>query len=182
MEAMRVLGIDPGLGRVGFGLLEIVRSDDGLSEGFGPCQWGLISTSKDKPDGQRLQEIHQDLTEMLGVLQPDVVSIERLFYFRNATTMVPVAQARGVILMVVSQFNLPVYEYTPMQVKQSVTGYGKAEKSEVQEMLVQLLNLEAKPTPDDAADALAMAVCHYHHVGRYEGVQHQYQKVKTSLS
>lgn len=169
---MRILGIDPGLGKVGFGLLEIVPTGDtpGM-EGFGPCQWGVISTSKDKPDGARLQEIHDDLTELMTQLQPDVVSIERMFFFRNATTIVPVAQARGVILMIIHRFGLPVYEYTPMQVKQAITGYGKSEKSEIQHMLVDMLKLDKKPTPDDAADGLALAVCHYNHVGRLQSLQ-----------
>ena len=172
---MRILGIDPGLGRVGFGLLEITsgrHKNTGLasepaSSGFGPCEWGLIATSKDKPAGARLQEIFHDITAVLEHTRPDVISIERLFYFRNATTLVPVAQARGVILMVVDQFNLPVYEYTPMQVKQAVTGSGKAKKGEIQDILVTLLGLDRKPTPDDAADALALAVCYYNHMGQF---------------
>ncbi len=168
---------------MGFGLLEVNAPVDGTAESFHAGHWGIIATSKDKPDGQRLQEIHADLTALVEQLQPDVVAIERLFYFRNATTMVPVAQARGVILMVISRFDLPVYEYTPMQVKQAITGYGKSEKREIQEMLVSLLNLEKKPTPDDAADALALAVCHYNHVGRVEFLQRQaaYHPIKTAL-
>ena len=169
--SMRILGIDPGLGRVGFGLLEIVTSSTGVSGQFGSSQWGIIATTKDKSDGARLQEIHDDLTELIEQLRPDVVSVERLFYFRNATTLVPVAQARGVILMVINRFGLPMYEYTPMQVKQAITGYGKSEKAEVQEMLVDLLNLPKKPTPDDAADGLALAVCHFNHVGRLQLMQ-----------
>lgn len=178
---MRVLGIDPGLGRVGFGLLQMVPSEDGQSERFGECEWGIIATSKDKSDGERLQEIYADLTGLIMQLEPDVVSIERLFYFRNATTLVPVAQARGVILMVISQFGLPVYEYTPMQVKQAITGYGKSEKREIQEMLIGMLKLDKKPTPDDAADALALAVCHYNHVGRVQFLQARYNQIKTAL-
>jgi crossover junction endodeoxyribonuclease RuvC len=173
MQSMRILGIDPGLGRVGFGLLEIISGQSAGSEAFGPCQWGIISTTKEKSDGARLQEIHDDLTQILDQLRPDVVSLERMFFFRNATTIVPVAQARGVILMLVHRFGFPVYEYTPMQVKQAVTGYGKSEKREVQEMLVTLLNLDKKPTPDDAADGLALAVCHYNHVGRLQLLQAQ---------
>jgi crossover junction endodeoxyribonuclease RuvC len=168
---MKVLGIDPGLGRVGFGLLEIVSQPDGRGEIYGPCQWGIISTSKDKSDGARLQEIHDDLTELVERLKPDVVAIERMFYFRNATTMVPVAQARGVIVMIMHRYGLPLYEYTPMQVKQAITGYGKSEKAEIQHMLVDLLGLDKKPTPDDAADGLALAVCHYNHVGRLQLLQ-----------
>lgn len=163
---MKILGIDPGLARVGFGLLEIEASSARTVQPYGPCQWGIIATSKDKPDGARLQEIHHDLTELMLQFQPDVVSLERLFFFRNATTLIPVAQARGIILMVLSQFDVPVYEYTPMQVKQAITGYGKSEKREIQTTLIDLLGLDKKPTPDDAADALALAVCHYNHVGR----------------
>jgi len=168
---MRILGIDPGLGRVGFGLVEIEPSSCGTTGQFGPCQWGIISTTKEKPDGARLQEIHEDLTDLMQQLKPDVVSVERLFYFRNATTLVPVAQARGVILMVISRFGLPMYEYTPMQVKQAITGYGKSEKAEVQSMLIDMLSLDRKPTPDDAADGLALAVCHFNHVGRLQMMQ-----------
>jgi crossover junction endodeoxyribonuclease RuvC len=165
---MRILGIDPGLGRVGFGLVEI---DTSAGNSFGLCQWGIISTTKEKADGERLQEIHDDLTELIDHLKPDVVSVERLFYFRNATTLVPVAQARGIILMIIHRFGLPVYEYTPMQVKQAITGYGKSEKKEVQEMLIGMLGLDRKPTPDDAADGLALAVCHFNHVGRLQLMQ-----------
>ena len=168
---MRILGIDPGLGRVGFGLLEIVTSPAGVTGQYGPCEWGIIATSKNKSDGARLQEIHDDMTELIAHLKPDVVSVERLFYFRNATTLVPVAQARGIILMIINQFNLPMYEYTPMQVKQAITGYGKSEKSEIQSMLVDMLSLAKKPTPDDAADGLALAVCHFNHVGRLQLMQ-----------
>ena len=168
---MRILGIDPGLGKVGFGLLEIVTSPQGVTGQYGPSQWGIIATSKDKPDGERLQEIHDDLTELLTHLRPDVVSVERLFYFRNATTLVPVAQARGIILMLIHRFGLPMYEYTPMQVKQAITGYGKSEKAEVQHALIDMLSLDKKPTPDDAADGLALAVCHFNHVGRLQLMQ-----------
>ncbi|MGE0199714.1 MAG: crossover junction endodeoxyribonuclease RuvC [Candidatus Melainabacteria bacterium] len=160
---MRVLGIDPGLERVGFGLVA-----------FGPgrqvteCRWGVITTCKDKPDGERLQEIHRDLTEIIAALKPDRVSIERLFFFRNVSTMVPVCQARGVILLALQPFGLPVFEYTPMQVKQAITGYGKSTKREIQELLLHQLPIDQIPRPDDAADALAMALCHHQHDGRYE--------------
>jgi crossover junction endodeoxyribonuclease RuvC len=173
MQGMKILGIDPGLGRVGFGLLNILPLSDGPGEPYGPCQWGIISTSKDKPDGARLQEIHDDLSQLMERLQPDVVAVERLFYFRNATTLVPVAQARGIILMILHRYGLPIYEYTPMQVKQAITGYGKSQKAEIQTMLIDLLRLEKKPTPDDAADGLALAVCHYNHVGRVQALQAQ---------
>lgn len=172
---MKILGIDPGLGRVGFGLLETVP-DGNTSAGwagraFGPCQWGVIVTTKDKSDGARLQEIHDDLSELLTQFQPDVISLERLFYFRNNTTIIPVAGARGVILMLAHRFGVPVYEYTPMQVKQAITGSGKAEKAELQEALIHMLNLPKKPTPDDAADGLALAICYYNHAGRLHELQ-----------
>ncbi len=170
MAAMKILGIDPGLGRVGFGLLETVPDANNATgwagREFGPCEWGIIATTKDKTDGGRLQEIHDDMTALLTQFQPDVMSVERLFYFRNNTTIIPVAQARGVIIMLAHRFGIPVFEYTPMQVKQAVTGSGKSEKAEVQEALVHLLNLPKKPTPDDAADGLALAVCYYNHEGR----------------
>ncbi len=170
---MRILGIDPGLARVGFGLVEIAPRDmvRGINSGdseYGASQWGVISTTKDFDIGTRLQEIYDDLTAIMTQLKPDVVSIERLFYFRNNTTLVPVAQARGIILLVVHQFGLPVFEYTPMQVKQAITGFGKSEKKEIQELLVTLLGLKKVPTPDDAADGLALAICHYNHVGRLQ--------------
>jgi crossover junction endodeoxyribonuclease RuvC len=160
---MKILGIDPGLNRVGFGmLLQEPESSQGRKKLIaGP--WGIISTTKDKAIGARLQEIQKDLTELLDALRPDVISLERMFFFRNATTIIPVAQARGVILLVINSFNIPVYEYTPMQVKQAVTGSGKSKKAEIQELLIPLLNLDKKPTPDDAADALALALCHFNH-------------------
>jgi crossover junction endodeoxyribonuclease RuvC len=160
MKSMKILGIDPGLGRVGFGMLS-TGPGGGREIIAGP--WGIIATTKDKSIGARLQEIQRDLTDLLDTLKPDVISLERLFYFRNATTIIPVAQARGVILLVIEAFRLPVYEYTPMQVKQTVTGSGKSKKAEVQELLIPLLSLEQKPTPDDAADALALALCHFNH-------------------
>jgi crossover junction endodeoxyribonuclease RuvC len=166
---MKILGIDPGLGIVGFGLLDFAGHEASVGADFRPqSHWGVITTSKDRPESARLQEIYEDLTELVSHLAPDVVSIEKLFFFRNATTMVPVSQARGVILLVLQKFGVPVYEYTPMQVKQAMTGYGKASKQEIQQMMMQLLELEKLPRPDDAADALAMALCHYQSVERYQ--------------
>jgi len=160
---MKILGIDPGLNRVGFGLLMHEPASLQLPRKLTAGPWGIICTTKEKSIGARLQEIQKDLTELLEALQPDVISLERLFFFRNATTIIPVAQARGVILLVIESFGIPVYEYTPMQVKQTVTGSGKSKKAEIQELLIPLLNLDRKPTPDDAADALALALCHLNH-------------------
>lgn len=157
---LTLLGIDPGLGRVGYG---VVRQDaPNQRQALG---WGLIETHKDQSDSARLLEIERDLTELVTHYQPDLAVVERIFYFRNATTMVPVCQARGVILLVLARHHIPVVEYTPMQIKQSVVGHGKASKQEVQAMICQWLDLEAPPKPDDAADALAMTICHASHQG-----------------
>ena len=161
MAGMKVLGIDPGLGRVGFGLIE--TSDP---RQMAPLVWGTIVTDKHQSDAARLQEIHQDLGDIITQYRPDVASVERMFYFRNATTVIPVAQARGVIILLLHAFGVPYAEYTPMQVKQAVTGSGRAKKNEIQDMLVPLLAMRTRPTPDDAADGLALAVCHHLHVGR----------------
>ena len=156
---MRVLGIDPGLGTIGFGLLEVDSS------GCQAVDWGVITTTKGESDSVRLEELYTDMLALMHHTQPDVVSIEKIFYFRNVTTMVPVCQARGVILLAIQQANketqIPVFEYTPMQMKQAITGYGKAKKREVQDMIQTLLELEKAPSPDDAADGLGLAYCHF---------------------
>jgi len=161
-ENIRILGIDPGLATVGFGMITIDSSSDKVLD----QQWGVVTTSKHLPDSCRLQEIYHDMTALLVQFEPDVVSMERIFFFKNAKTLVPVSQARGVLLLAIRQQNIPVFEYTPMQVKQSITGYGKSTKSEIQDMIMQLLTLSIRPRPDDAADALAMALCHYQFEGR----------------
>jgi crossover junction endodeoxyribonuclease RuvC len=151
---IRILGLDPGLERVGFGLVTLHDKQ------FTAERWGLIHTHKDKTLSQRLVEIFEDGQNLLAQLKPDVVCIEKLFYFKNQTTIMPVAQARGVLLLLCGQFDLPYQEYTPMQVKQQVTGYGKADKAAVQDMVKTLLKLDALPKPDDVADALALALCY----------------------
>lgn len=168
-DYIRILGIDPGLGRVGFGVLEWDCAASCGAEWQRP-QWGLITTDKTKPDAERLKELYTDMHALVSSVNPHVVSIEKLFFFRNITTALPVSQARGVILLVAAQYGLPIFEYTPMQVKQTLTGYGKAEKREVQEMLVQLLELDKKPTPDDAADAMALAYCYAQMDGRFQAI------------
>ena len=155
---VRILGIDPGLGRMGFGLVE-VAANGGLSSN---C-WGMLTTPSNTPDAERLQILYNDLADLIETTRPDCVALERIFYFQNATTMVPVTQARGVIVLRLGQFNLPFGEYTPMQVKQAVAGHGKAKKPEVQQTVQSLLGLDKLPRPDDAADGLALAVCHYLH-------------------
>lgn len=153
---MRILGIDPGIGIIGFGVINVDSAGQ-----FTNANWGVIKTTPNTSDSPRLKEIYHDLSHLLSEIQPDVVSVEKIFFFRNTTTIIPVTQARGVILLAIEEQNLPLYEYTPLQVKQSLTGHGRAKKPEVRETMMQLLSLEKKPTPDDAADALAIAICHY---------------------
>lgn len=159
---MRILGVDPGFGLIGFGLVQ-VSSAQGSRGVIAAEEWGTISTTIGLPDEQRLMEAYTDFTKVLTHFQPDVVAIEKIFYFRNQTTIIPVTQARGVLLLALAQAGISYFEYTPMQVKQAVTGSGKAKKPEVQQMVTQLLGLEKIPRPDDAADALAVAMCHQLH-------------------
>ena len=152
---MKILGLDPGLGRIGFGLIDVSVRQKPLALG-----WGVIETTPKAPIGKRLVEIHHDVKALIKECQPDIIAIESLFYFRNNTTIVPVAQARGVLLLLAELSSIPTVDYTPMQVKQALTGYGKAEKHEVTEAVILRLNLLKKPTPDDAADGLAIALTH----------------------
>ncbi|MEB3206837.1 MAG: crossover junction endodeoxyribonuclease RuvC [Vampirovibrionales bacterium] len=150
-----VLGIDPGLATVGFGIIAASH------QVVVARQWGAICTPPQKPIGDRLLEIHTDLSQIITEHRPDLVAIEQIFFCKNAKTLVPVAQARGVILMTLAQFNLPVVEFTPLQVKQTVTGHGGSNKKDVQHYMSQWLKLTRIPKPDDAADALALALCGY---------------------
>ena len=151
---MRILGIDPGVAIVGFG---VVDSEGGTQR---MVQYGAINTPANTPLAARLVLIEQDLTELLEQFKPDEVAIEELFFSKNITTGIAVAHARGIILATVEKAGVPIYEYTPMQVKQAVVGYGLAEKNQVMDMTKRLLKLRAVPKPDDAADALAIAICH----------------------
>ena len=151
---MRILGIDPGVAIVGFG---VVDSEVGTQH---MVQYGAINTPANTPLATRLVQIEQDLMELLQQFKPDEVAIEELFFSKNITTGIAVAHARGVILATVEKAGIPLYEYTPMQVKQAVVGYGLAEKNQVMDMTKRLLKLRSIPKPDDAADALAIAICH----------------------
>ena len=153
---MRVLGIDPGYAIVGWGVVEYAGNR------FAPVDFGAVCTDAGVPFEQRLDEVYTGIKEVIERTKPEVLAIEKLFYQHNQTTVIGVAEARGVILLAAAQAGLPIYEYTPMQVKQAVTGYGKAVKKQVQEMTRMLLSLPAVPKPDDTADALAMAItfCH----------------------
>ena len=151
---MRILGIDPGYATIGFGLLEAQRAQVHM------VTYGAITTPAGLPLSKRLYQIDRDMEELIGKLKPDVIAIEELFFNTNITTGIAVAHGRGVLLCAAEQCGIPLYEYTPSQVKLAVTGYGKADKHQVMDMTKRLLKLSAMPKPDDAADALAIALCH----------------------
>ncbi len=158
-EVLVIFGIDPGYAIVGCGVVRYERND------FSLMGYGAVTTDKDMPFNQRLKKIYDDITELLQRFRPDAVSIERLYFNTNQKTAIDVAQARGVIVLAVQQAGVPIFEYTPLQVKQSIVGYGRAEKQQVQEMTRMFLHLDKIPKPDDAADALALAICHGHASG-----------------
>ena len=151
---MRILGIDPGYGITGFGLIEGERGQ------FRLLRCGAITTPANTDFSWRLEVIYNDMVELLKIAKPDVVAIEELFFGQNVTTGIGVAQSRGVILLAIRQAGLEVHSYKPMQVKQSLVGYGGATKHQMQDMTMRLLHLKEMPKPDDAADAIAIALCH----------------------
>lgn len=153
---MVILGIDPGLAIVGWGVVEYVAPK------FRVLGYGSIETPANIPTEDRLCLIYQDLKQIIEKYCPDQMAVEELFFNTNITTGIRVAEARGVILMCAKSLGVPIYEYTPLQVKQSVVGYGRAEKKQVITMVTMLLGLQKPPRPDDTADALAIAVCHAH--------------------
>jgi crossover junction endodeoxyribonuclease RuvC len=154
---MRVLGIDPGTATIGWAVLEIVRGK------ITPIAYGHIATSKELPLQKRLQEIRDDVKEIITVHAPDEAAMEELFFFNNQKTAIAVAQSRGALLLTLADFGLSIAGYTPLQVKQALTGYGKADKQQVQRMAKEILHLKEIPKPDDVADALAIALCHLNH-------------------
>mgnify|MGYP000820091713 CR=1 FL=1 len=151
---MRILGIDPGVATVGFGVIEAQAGRQQM------IQYGAITTPAGQPLAARLVQIAQDMETLITQFQPDEMSIEELFFSKNITTGIAVAHGRGVLLLELEKAGVPVYEYTPMQVKQAVAGYGGAQKKQVMLMTQRLLKLPELPRPDDAADALALAICH----------------------
>lgn len=153
---MVILGIDPGIAIVGYGIIEYSGNK------FKDIDYGAITTSPDLCFPERLKIVYDELTELLEKYEPDAVAIEELFFNKNVKTAINVGQARGVQLLSVVNKGIPLYEYTPLQVKQGVVGYGRADKKQVQEMIKVILNLDKVPKPDDVADALAVAVCHAH--------------------
>ena len=151
---MVILGIDPGVATIGFGLIRVERGKNTL------LQYGVITTPPGIPLSERLLQISRDMEQLLETFKPDEMAVEELFFTKNITTGIAVAHGRGVILLAAEKAGIPVFEYTPMQVKQGVVGYGKAEKKQVMLMTQRLLNMKDIPRPDDAADALAIAICH----------------------
>lgn len=151
---MRIIGIDPGTGILGFGVVDV----NGIKINLVTA--GVITTPAHTPLDERLEEIFDGLTEIIAETNPDEMSIEKLFFARNVTTAMSVSHARGVAMLTGRKARLPIAEYTPMQIKQSLTGYGKADKKQIQEMVRLQLNLKEIPKPDDAADALAAAITH----------------------
>lgn len=165
---MIILGIDPGYAIIGWGVLEYKANK------FRVMDYGAITTDAHTPFPLRLQTIYTEMNMIFDKYHPEVMSMEKLFYNNNAKTVIDVAQARGVITLSAQLHRVEIYEYTPLQVKQSVTGYGRAVKKQVQEMTRLILNLEKIPKPDDTADALAMAICHGHASGSLLGVYNKF--------
>lgn len=153
---MKIIGIDPGIAIVGFGIIEKQGSK------LRPIQYGCIRTEAHTSEPLRLKQIYDAMTSLIQQYQPEVMAVEKLFFNRNVTTAFSVGQARGVIVLSAEEASIPVYEYTPLQVKQSVVGYGQAEKRQIQEMVKLLLGLPKAPKPDDVADALGIAITHAH--------------------
>ena len=160
---MVILGIDPGYAIVGYGVIDYEKNH------FSVLGFGAVTTEAKTPFNIRLQKIYDDVTEIILHYKPKAIAIEKLFYNTNAKTVIDVAQARGVLMLAAQKNGVDVFEYTPLQVKQSVVGYGRAEKKQVQEMTRVILKLENVPKPDDTADALAMAICHAHSSGSLMG-------------
>ncbi len=153
---MVIIGVDPGYAIVGIGVVQYVGNK------FRTLEYGAITTPAGMPTTDRLKKIYDEMTMLIDKYTPDAVAIEELFFNSNQKTAINVAQARGVILVAVRNKDVPIYEYTPLQVKQSVTGYGRADKQQIQQMVKIMLNLNVIPKPDDAADGLALAICHAH--------------------
>ena len=163
MDIMRILGIDPGFAIVGYGVV------DYESAKFKTVDYGKITTAAGEKFPDRLSVVYEGVKQIIEAFNPDVLAIEELFFNTNTTTAIDVAQARGVIVLSAVRHGVEVFEYTPLQVKQAVTGYGRAEKKQIQEMTRIMLGLQSVPKPDDTADALALAICHGHSAGSIIG-------------
>jgi crossover junction endodeoxyribonuclease RuvC len=151
---MRILGIDPGTGILGFGIIDVIKGNAKLVDA------GVIRTPVKEDDAVRLETIYDEISDIIASTKPQEMSVEKLFFAQNVTTAMTVSQARGVVLLAGKQAGLVIYEYTPLQIKQAVTGYGRADKKQIQEMVRVILKLKDVPKPDDCADALAAAITH----------------------
>jgi len=154
---MRIMGIDPGTAIVGYCILDVISGNE---DEYKIINTGSVQTDKKLDQSKRLLEIFNDLNWLIDEYKPDVAAIEQLFFFKNAKTVVPVCEARGVIIVALSMHNIPSYQYTPLVVKQTITGYGRANKDEVKQMVQSILNAESLPKLDDTTDAIAIALCH----------------------
>jgi crossover junction endodeoxyribonuclease RuvC len=164
---MIIIGVDPGTATTGFGVIDTGPEIIGKStirnlrkRGFIRCLgYGLIRTDKSLVSGERLKIIHDNLNRLIKEYRPEVMAVENIYFFKNLKTVMPVSQAKGVILFTAARKKIPVFEFSPLQVKMAITGYGRAEKKQIQKFLKILLDLKELPTPDDAADALGLAIC-----------------------
>lgn len=160
---MIILGIDPGTARLGYGVIKLKaqkekhKTDKTIVKAI---DYGCIITKPDLTDGERLRKINNELNNLIKKHKPNVLAVENIYFFKNLKTAMPVSQAKGVVLLTAAKKKIPVYEFTPLQVKMAVSGYGRAEKKQVQKMIKVLLNLEEVPKTDDAADALGVALCY----------------------
>lgn len=162
---MKILGIDPGFAILGYGVIELEGNH------FTVCGYGAITTEVTMQMPDRLKQLYSNLMEVIDTYQPDVASIEELFFNKNTKTALLVGQARGVAILACANSGLEIYEYTPLQIKQGLTGYGRADKAQIQQMVKAILHLSEIPKPDDTADALAAAICHGHSTGYRDRVK-----------
>ena len=157
---MIILGIDPGTAHTGFGIINKISSPKSKNRNRIKCiDYGLIQTNPDSPTPERLRILYNEVGKLIKKYNSKVLAVEKLYFFKNLKTAIPVAQAKGVILLAAAKKKIPVFEFTPLQVKMTVANYGRAEKKQVQRMIKTLLNLKEIPKPDDAADALGVAIC-----------------------
>ncbi|MBP3320153.1 MAG: crossover junction endodeoxyribonuclease RuvC [Clostridia bacterium] len=170
---MRILGIDPGYAIIGHGIIEYKNTK------YIYINHGAITTNSNENFTDRLEKIYDNITNLVNIYKPDQVSIEKLYFQNNQKTAIDVAQARGVIILALKKYNIPVYEYTPLQVKNMITGYGKAQKKQIMLTVQRLLRLEEIPKPDDAADALAIAICHANSMG-FNYINNKILKIRSA--
>lgn len=155
-----ILGIDPGLASTGWGVIAVENNNEKMLD------YGIVETSKDVGLSERLEAIHKDLKTIIDEFKPNAAAVEDIYFYKNVKTAIQVAQARGVVLMTAAEMDITLFEYTPLQIKQALVGYGRADKKQIQKMVMTVLNLDAIPSPDHSADALAIALCHAHSAKR----------------